>query len=763
MTDQSEVISATSEMASEATAATSSNNSDNSSASITATSTAASATNDPTAPSSTISEAATDTQTSTASNWDSTTTNIDSDATPSMATGSASLANSVTSQTTAQANSATSTTVDDQSKLHNSDAEQYIAGERSNTSAAEYIPVVGSISSYINDQGQNEYDIPTGLSDDVLAQWIANVKEQATTDYNNTGVAQVITMKDASVDTWTIGDSSRPTVDAVDISSYQSGLTQANFNRLKSLGVKTVIVKLTENTNYTNPYARSQIQMARNAGLTVEVYHYAKFATAIAAANEARHLGNVMRSLGLGGNIRVFADMEDRSTYSSNIAANLNKFWSVLSSYGYTNHGVYTYVSYKYRDAVIRTVGASKTWMAQYPYSPSSNNLWNTGYGAWQFSSTAMLPGYSGYLDVSVDYDNLLTGKSYATITSTTSVNYKAKISTQDGTRNDGLYVYGPYDTSAATAKPNSTVSRYENWEVNVSLISKTSNGVSYAKVTSLDGKHTWWVDTRALSYVIISTQQVNKLAMMSTQNGTRNDGLYLYGPYDTSATTKTPNSTVSRYDNLKVTISMIVNASNGASYAKVTSLDGKHTWWVDTQALNDIILNTTSVKYVTTMSTQNGTRNDGLYLDGPYNTNAATKMPNSTVSRYENWGVTVSLIEKTSGGASYAKVTSLDGKHTWWVDTRALNNVILSTTTVNYTATLSTRNGTRNDGLYLYGPYNTSATTKVPNSTVSRYENWGVIVGKIEKTSSGFSYAEVTSLDGKHTWWVDVRALMSV
>ncbi|WP_157779235.1 GW dipeptide domain-containing protein [Loigolactobacillus coryniformis] len=51
---------------------------------------------------------------------------------------------------------------------------------------------------------------------------------------------------------------------------------------------------------------------------------------------------------------------------------------------------------------------------------------------------------------------------------------------------------------------------------------------------------------------------------------------------------------------------------------------------------------------------------------------------------------MTVSLIEKTSGGASYAKVTSLDGKHTWWVDTRALNNVILSTTTVNYTATLS-------------------------------------------------------------------------
>lgn len=292
--------------------------------------------------------------------------------------------------------------------IHNEESSQFIAGDRSNTDTAERVPAVGSINSYINTSVQNQIDIPTGLSEDIQEQWLENAKAQATLDYQTTGREQLITMNDASVDSWTIGDSSRPSVDAVDISSCQGGMTQANFNTLKQLGVKTVIVKLTENTNYMNPYASSQINMARAAGLNVEVYHYATFSTASAAIAEANYLADVMGSLSLSGDTLVFADMEDASTYAADVAGNLTQFWNTLSSRGYTDHGVYTYVSYAYRDAVVSTVGASRTWMAQYPYSPSAGNLWNTEYGAWQFSSTAYLPGYSGCLDVSIDYSNLL-------------------------------------------------------------------------------------------------------------------------------------------------------------------------------------------------------------------------------------------------------------------------------------------------------------------------------------------------------------------
>lgn len=57
-----------------------------------------------------------------------------------------------------------------------------------------------------------------------------------------------------------------PRKDAVDIASYQSWMTQADFNSLKTSGVKSIVVKLTEGTNYTNPYAANQIKMAQNAG-----------------------------------------------------------------------------------------------------------------------------------------------------------------------------------------------------------------------------------------------------------------------------------------------------------------------------------------------------------------------------------------------------------------------------------------------------------------------------------------------------------------
>ncbi|PIO83076.1 hypothetical protein BSQ39_05550 [Loigolactobacillus backii] len=209
------------------------------------------------------------------------------------------------------------------------------------------------------------------------------------------------------VDAFTIGDPMRPKVSAIDISSYQYNLTQANYNTMKSLGVKTVIVKVTEGTDYTNPYAASQIKMAQNAGLKVAVYDYAKFSSSNSAVAEATYMANKLNSLGLSKSTLVIADMEDTSTANSGVGTNLSAFWNTLSNYGYKSHSVYTFVSYAYRDAVVNTVGAKKTWMAQYPYSPMSNSDWNSNYAAWQFSDTGYLPGYSSQLDVSIDYSGL--------------------------------------------------------------------------------------------------------------------------------------------------------------------------------------------------------------------------------------------------------------------------------------------------------------------------------------------------------------------
>ena len=238
-------------------------------------------------------------------------------------------------------------------------------------------------------------------------------------------------------DVFTIGDAGRPRIDMIDIASYQSGLTQANFDKMKALGVKTVVVKLTESTTYTNPAARAQINMARAAGLEVRVYHYAQFTTAAEARSEASHFAQVAKSYGLSSSMMFYADMEEPKTANSSVAGNLTAFYSTLAANGYNNYGVYTFLSYGSRAAVVNILGQKKAWLAQYPYQPSASKLLNTSYAAWQFSSTARLPGYGSNLDVSIDYYDDNQGNLES-----------AKIN------NKTLHVSGWHATNSSTARP---------------------------------------------------------------------------------------------------------------------------------------------------------------------------------------------------------------------------------------------------------------------------------------------------------------------
>lgn len=295
----------------------------------------------------------------------------------------------------------------------------------------------------------------------------STVSSAATTTKKTTAKVAAVAYSAAttSTDIWTIGDTTRPRVDVVDVASYQSEMTQSDYNKLKAAGVKTVIVKSTEGDSYTNPAALNQAKMANKAGLNVDFYHYATFNTSTEAKSEATNMASFLVKNNVSTKVLLFADMEDSSTYTVNAEANLNAFWSTLNSYGYTNHGVYTSNTYLYRDAVIRTVGTSRVWRAQYPYTPSANNLWNTGDGAWQFSDTALLPSgsdYTGYIDVSIDYNGLTedsagtntfvtTTASDDTVTSNTSTNNNTSSSTSS-------------NTSTSTSTSKTTVKKASGW-----------------------------------------------------------------------------------------------------------------------------------------------------------------------------------------------------------------------------------------------------------------------------------------------------------
>ncbi|MEY8458768.1 GH25 family lysozyme [Lactococcus ileimucosae] len=225
-------------------------------------------------------------------------------------------------------------------------------------------------------------------------------------------------------------DASLPRKDAVDIASWQSWMTQSDFNQLKAQGVKTVIVKLTESTNYVNPYAKSHIQMAQRAGLVIAVYHFSHFSesgrTAQATVNntaraEANFFASIAKQYGLPASTIMINDAEyvpagsvgsmpywDWTIASQNFADQLKK-----QGFATTRH--YTSKAWAVDGTgqmEPKKLGAKNLWIAQYLYGkPSASNLQNTQFGAWQYTSQMYFTNFSkrSPLDVSIDYANIFS------------------------------------------------------------------------------------------------------------------------------------------------------------------------------------------------------------------------------------------------------------------------------------------------------------------------------------------------------------------
>lgn len=250
-------------------------------------------------------------------------------------------------------------------------------------------------------------------------------------------------------------DLSLPRKDAVDIASYQDWMTQADFNSLKSSGVKTIVVKLTEGITYTNPAAKTQIKMAQNAGLSIAVYHYARLtgANSQSAANslaiqEAAYFANVAKSFGLSSNTVMIMDCEQPYTDGSGKVIGPNpltvdwatagvQFANRLKTNGYNNTKFYTSASWIGTNTATcqmnyNTLGGPKNlWAAQYLYGkPSSSDLKNTQYGAWQYTSQMYYQGTSNLkknaVDTSIDYSNFF-------VDSSKPITYTIKFNTNGG------------------------------------------------------------------------------------------------------------------------------------------------------------------------------------------------------------------------------------------------------------------------------------------------------------------------------------------
>jgi len=316
-------------------------------------------------------------------------------------------------------------------------------------------------------------------------------------------------------------DPSIPRKDAVDVASYQSWMTQANFNQLKSEGVKTVVIKLTESTSYTNPYASSHIQMAKNAGLNIAVYHFASFGSTNstqAAVNaeaiaEADHFVSIAKQYGLPAGTAMILDAE--MTTDSNYG-NPNWSWGQAAKIfanrlkvdGYPNAKYYTSQALANESNVVgqiqmdpRVLGALNMWVSAYPCTVSANALQNTQFGSWQYNDDMTFQGFSSGVDVSIDYANMfdVISDSQLAQAMTTTVPRIYASELKAVSTGSGYNLSFTLNTGATSGKIilNSTTTA-DSTVIPLTTLLQGRNSITVDNTQAPEGQYTWKVEASA-------------------------------------------------------------------------------------------------------------------------------------------------------------------------------------------------------------------------------------------------------------------------
>lgn len=115
----------------------------------------------------------------------------------------------------------------------------------------------------------------------------------------------------ASLPSVSATNTNTPSKSFIDISSHNGNISVANFQKMKGYGVTGVVVKLTEATSYTNPYAQSQINNAMAAGMKVSAYHYSWFTSDAQAVAEANYFAAAAKKFGLSSGTVMVNDIEE--------------------------------------------------------------------------------------------------------------------------------------------------------------------------------------------------------------------------------------------------------------------------------------------------------------------------------------------------------------------------------------------------------------------------------------------------------------------
>ncbi|MBP5833244.1 GH25 family lysozyme [Lactiplantibacillus plantarum] len=224
-------------------------------------------------------------------------------------------------------------------------------------------------------------------------------------------------------------------MDMVDVSNNNGYMSTAEYVSMRNeFGVKAVTVKISEGGTYKDPYAASNISNVQAAGMYVNGYHFARYATKAQAIAEADFAGKTAKSAGLPVGAVLATDVEaeeqncqSKATNDRNNAA----FMKEIEKFGY-RADIYTSGSWANSKMTIK----GKTgWIAGYPFVPAGKQ-WYTNNNAWQWSGSAHFRISYGGFDVSQLYTDYYTAGQKSTVKPTN----KAAVKTNNKRANKNTY-----------------------------------------------------------------------------------------------------------------------------------------------------------------------------------------------------------------------------------------------------------------------------------------------------------------------------------
>lgn len=194
-----------------------------------------------------------------------------------------------------------------------------------------------------------------------------------------------------------------PRYDVVDISNNNGAISDTTYSAMKAKGVKAIIHKLSESTNFYDGYAKGNLARAKAHGMAIHGYHFARFTTVAGAQAEARWALHCATLAGLPKSSVLVLDFESNNLGWTQNLATTKAFAKIIKAAGY-RYDIYTMGSWV--NSVPINNGGRAGWIANYPYYATGMKLFPT-YNAWQWTDHAVFNG-KGF-DCSVDYAGFYT------------------------------------------------------------------------------------------------------------------------------------------------------------------------------------------------------------------------------------------------------------------------------------------------------------------------------------------------------------------